>query len=155
KLMASTVANMPIPGGIHASGWFCKMRIFCASEIIFPHVGVGWGMPIPMKLKPDSAMIIVAIMSVALTIIGPMALGMKCLKMIRKSLAPIDWALRMNSCSRKDRNEPRTIRVSVGHVVMAIITTKIRMVIFSSNEIMVKANTRKGRAKTRSAILMI
>src|SRR5699024_9804703 len=140
-------------------------------------------MLIPMKLKPDSAMIIVAIMSVALTIIGPMALGMKCLKMIRKSLAPIDWALRMNSCSRKDRNEPRTIRVSVGHVVMAIITTKIRMVIFypyanrnkdrneprtirvsvghvvmaiittkirmvifSSNEIMVKANTRKGRA---------
>ena len=51
-----------------------------------------------------------ATMRVALTMIEPITLGSMCLKMMRRSEAPIARAASTNSFSRSDRNSPRMMR---------------------------------------------
>ncbi len=51
------------------------------------------------------------------TMITPMALGIMCLRMIRKLLAPATFAASTNSRSRRVRNSPRTSRASVVQVI--------------------------------------
>ena len=66
--------------------------------------------PKPRNDSAASVRIAVAIISVALTMIGPMAFGRMCRKMIRRSPEPAAFAASTYSFSRSDRKMPRTIR---------------------------------------------
>src|SRR5207244_12364571 len=77
-----------------------------------PQVGVGGWTANPRNESADSVRMAAATPKVAFTVIGPMALGIMCQKMMRESRAPEARAASTNSFSFSDRNTPRTIRAS-------------------------------------------
>src|SRR5579859_3070551 len=85
-----------------------------ASELlsIVPQLDVGGWRPKPKKLKIDSEMMLKPTYSVAITVMGPIALGKICRKIKRRSLAPKVRAASKNSRSFNARNSPRTIRAA-------------------------------------------
>ena len=92
---------------------FCpSVSRFCAVFIRKPQLVNGSCMPMPRKLRKASANMICGIISVKTTITWLNVLGYKCLKIIRKSLAPCSLAARMKSVSRSESTLPRTSRAS-------------------------------------------
>ncbi len=90
--------------------WGKDLRAVRASEASIPQLAIGAETPKPMKLRKDSVKIASGIEMVAVTIIGPMALGSRCCKRIFLFEAPMVLAARMNSCSLRLKIWPRTIR---------------------------------------------
>ena len=84
------------------------------SDSIFPHSGRGGSMPSPKKLRPAAEIMISPTPRVACTITGPIALGMMCLQMIRKSLVPMARADSIYSLLRMERTEERMTRAYMG-----------------------------------------
>ena len=68
--------------------------------------------PSPRKESVDSKMMLKATVSVALTMMGPTALGSMCLTMMRRLVAPSARDASTKSRSRSDRKSARTRRAT-------------------------------------------
>src|SRR5262245_36509840 len=101
----------------HALGSNCR-----ALERIEPQLAVDGGTPNPRKLSVDSTRMAEAIPNVAATNTGATAFGRTCLKIVRKSEAPIARAATTYSRDFVFRNSPRVIRATVGQLVRPITT---------------------------------
>src|SRR5215472_16670924 len=82
KLIATTVTKIARPGKTAVQGAI-DMSVW-ASFSMFPQLGVGGWIPSPRNERVLSAMMAVAIPSVAATMMGASALGSRCLVIIRR-----------------------------------------------------------------------
>src|SRR5699024_11644633 len=108
-----------------------------ASELIVPQLACGAGTPKPKKLRKASVKIAFGIVNVSVTRIAPIALGTKCLVIIRTVLAPKDLDAKINSSDFNFNTSPLTIlAIPIQHViVIAIINILIHCVIITINKI--------------------
>ena len=70
--------------------------------------------PRPRKLRVASVMMVEPRLMVQITISWGMTLGIRCLKMRRETLMPQASVAVINSCSRRERIWPRTMRAMLG-----------------------------------------
>ena len=75
-----------------------------------PQLAVGILIPAPRKVMPASSMIAVPIAIDPHTRSVGRTCGIRCLRMIQASLAPLAVAASTNSCCRSDSSSERTIR---------------------------------------------
>ena len=79
--------------------------------------------PSPRKASDDSVRMAVAIISEAVTMMGEIALGKICVKMMRDGRCPITTAAWTNSRCLRVRNSPRTRRATGGQDTTAMAPT--------------------------------
>ncbi len=87
----------------------CRLLAFFIRK---PQLVSGSWMPMPRKLRNASDKMTLGICKVNTTMMWLNELGYRCLKMMRRSEAPISLAARIKSVSRKDITLPRTSRAS-------------------------------------------
>src|SRR5690625_3325472 len=108
---------------------------------MFPQDGVLGGTPKPIKDKAASKPIRVAIKNVALTTIGPIEFGRKCLNIIRQTLQPDNVAANTKSCSHKFKKIPLTNLVTPDNPVSTIIPISTQTDFVSKNALRIMINS--------------
>ena len=83
--------------------------------MIVPRLAAGAAIPIPRKLKNASVKIACGIRKIKFTVIGPAALGRRCLVRILMEGIPSIFAARAKSVPFRRRISPRTIRAMSIH----------------------------------------